>query len=86
LDGTIVLWFRTRLEFGKSYGLAGHFKVRVDLTGFTGSDRFVGRPETKLGPPARELNLNAEMLRSVFFAFAGANTLKYGISRGYSLA
>jgi len=42
----------------------------VDLTGFTGSDRFVGRPETKLGPPARELNLNAEMLRSVFFAFA----------------
>ena len=51
----------------------------VDLTGFTGSDRFVGRPETKLGPAACELNLNAEMLRSVFFAFAGANTLKYGI-------
>jgi hypothetical protein len=51
----------------------------VDLTGFPSSDRFVGRPEIELGPPACELNLNAEMLRSVFFVFAVANTLKYGI-------
>jgi hypothetical protein len=79
LDGTNILWFRPRFEFGKSYGPAVHSKVLVDLTGFTGSDRFVGRPETKLGPTACELNLNAEMLRSVLFAFAGANALKYGI-------
>jgi hypothetical protein len=59
LDGAIILWFRTRLEFGKSCSPAGHFEVLVDLTGFTGSDRFVGSPETKLGPPASELKLNA---------------------------
>jgi hypothetical protein len=36
------------LAWMQSTTLARHFKVLVNLKGFTGSDRFVGRPEAKL--------------------------------------